>query len=188
MIGYCLHDLGLVSNSKIYLLRVLSALILIVISYTLAFTGVGLSYINDYPSNIIYEIKETKYKEIEPEHYSIREIKKSSKLDKYNDSLSERAVNNYVATIKYGLHKEHIDVVKVNKKYNKCDNLKDIDKKYLTAKLQTVKIMPVTVTTDWHGIKETYKKYQVEETYDYELDWDKVSSDQDKEKLENILN
>ena len=91
---------------------------MIVISYTLAFTLAGLSYVNDYPSNITYEIKETKYKEIEPKHYSIREVKKSKKLDKPIDYLSERAVNKYVATIKYGLNKENIDVVKVNKKYN----------------------------------------------------------------------
>ena len=58
----------------------------------------------------------------------------------------------------------------------------------MTPKLKSVKIMPVTVTTNWHGIKETYKRYQVEETYDYEIDYDKVSSDRDKEKLENILN
>ena len=79
-------------------------------------------------------------------------------------------------------------MVKVDKKYNKPDDVKNIDKKYLTPQLKSVKIMSVTVTTDWHGIKETYKKYQVEETYDYELDGDKISSDSDKEKLENILN
>ena len=186
--GYLLKGLGRTSNEKIYLLKGLSPLIFISFFFILVFTVIPLPYMNDYPSNIIYKIKETRYKEVEPEHYSIREIKKSGKLDKPIDSLSERAVNNYVATIKYGLHKENIDVVKVNKKYNKHDNVKDIDKKYLTPKLNSIKIMPVTVTTNWHGIKETYKRYQVEETYDYEIDYDKVSSDRDKEKLENILN
>ena len=115
--GYLLKGLCRTSNEKIYLLKGLSPLIFISFFFILVFTVIPLPYMNDYPSNITYKIKET------------------------NDSLSERAVNNYVATIKYGLHKENIDVVKVNKKYNKPDNVKD-----------------------------------------------KVSSDQDKEKLENILN
>lgn len=148
------------------------------------FTFIPLTTSNAYPSNITYEIKENKYTEIPLEYYSIRE----NKHEDYIDYLSERAINKYVATIKYGSYKEIIDVVKVNKKYNKPDNVKNVDEKYLTAKLKTVKIMPVTVTTDWRGIKETYKKYQVEETYDYQLDQNKVSYEHDKEKLKTILN
>ena len=148
------------------------------------FTFIPLTTSNAYPSNITYEIKENKYTEIPLEYYSIRE----NKHEDYIDYLSERAINKYVATIKYGSYNEIIDVVKVNKKYNKPDNVKNVDEKYLTAKLKTVTIMPVTVTTDWHGIKETYKKYQVEETYDYQLDQNKVSYEHDKEKLKTILN
>lgn len=148
------------------------------------FTLIPLTTSNTYPSNITYEIKENKYTEIQLEYYSIRE----NKHEDYIDYLSERAINKYVATIKYGSYKEIIDVVKVNKKYNKPDNVKNVDEKYLTAKLKSVKIMPVTVTTDWHGIKETYHKYQVEETYEYRLDQDKISYEHDKEKLKTILN
>ena len=163
-------------------LQFFGLIILIFITVALLNTSTKLISENDYPSNLKYTIHETNYKELSPKNYS----RQNERL--YSYYLSERAVTKHTATIKYGSNEETIKVVKLIKTYNKPDHLKELDEKYLTAKLQTVKIMPVTVTTNWHGIKEKYKRYQVEEIYDYDLDQDKVAYYSNQEKLENILN
>ena len=130
-----------------------------------------------YPTNIDVQYEPGQYQELKPEEY---------KFETYYDGsrLSSRKVINYRMTVTIGHAKKDVLVNDIKTKYEKDPQLSEYSDKYHKKTLTAVRIRPVKVTTTWHGIKEVYDLYQVEEIYKVEPDLEKY---QDEKTLNKVL-
>ena len=133
--------------------------------------------LDTYPTNIDVKYEPGQYRELKPEEY---------KFETYYDGsrLSSRKVINYRMTVTIGHAKKDVLVNDIKTKYEKDPKLSEYSDKYHKKTLTKVRIRPVKVTTTWHGIKEVYDLYQVEETYKVEPDLEKY---QDEQTLTKVL-
>lgn len=133
--------------------------------------------LDTYPTNIDVQYELGQYRELKPEEY---------KFETYYDGsrLSSRKVIKYQMTITDGKAKKDVLVNDIKTKYEKDPKLSEYSDKYHKKTLTTVRIRPVEVTTTWHGIKEVYDLYQVEEVYKVEPDLEKH---QDEKTLNKVL-
>lgn len=127
--------------------------------------------LDTYPTNIDVTYEPGQYRDIKPEEYKFQTAYDSSRL-------SSRKVINYQMTITVGKAKKEVLVNDIETKYEKDPKLSEYSDKYHKKTLTRVRIRPVKVTTTWHGIKEVYDLYQVEETYKVEPDLEKYQNEQ----------
>ena len=116
-----------------------------------------------YPNNIDVTYEPGQYQEVKPEDYKAEKTQDNSRL-------SSRKVITYKAVIKYGT-------------VEKDSKLSEYSDKYHKKTLVKVRIRPVKVTTSWHGVKEHYDLYQVEEQYKVEPDLKKFNDEKSLNKL-----
>lgn len=129
-----------------------------------------------YPNNIDVTYEPGQYQEVKPEDYKAEKTQD-------NSHLSSRKVITYKAVIKYGTVEKEVLVNKIDRTYEKDSKLSEYSDKYHKKTLVKVRIRPVKVTTSWHGIKEHYDLYQVEELYKIEPDIKKYNDEKSLNKL-----
>lgn len=129
-----------------------------------------------YPNNIDVTYEPGQYQEVKPEDYKAEKTQD-------NSHLSSRKVITYKAVIKYGTVEKEVLVNKIDRTYEKDSKLSEYSDKYHKKTLVKVRIRPVKVTTSWHGIKEHYDLYQVEELYKVEPDIKKYNDEKSLNKL-----
>lgn len=126
--------------------------------------------------NIHIDVKETKYQQVD------NNIKVKKHTDG-EDLISKQMITKYDVTVHYGSAQKDIKTYEIIDKYNKSKDLSQYPEEYHDKTLTQVRIMPITVETTWHGIKEIHKDlYKVERTYTVEPDIKAYESDQ---KLKN---
>lgn len=129
-----------------------------------------------YPNNIDVTYEPGRYQEVKPEDYKAEKTQDNSRL-------SSRKVITYKAVIKYGTVEKEVLVNKIDRTYEKDSKLSEYSDKYHKKTLVKVRIRPVKVTTSWHGVKEHYDLYQVEEQYKIEPDIKKYNDEKSLNKL-----
>mgnify|MGYP007084390656 CR=1 FL=1 len=129
-----------------------------------------------YPNNIDVTYEPGQYQEVKPEDYKAEKTQDNSRL-------SSRKVITYKAVIKYGTVEKEVLVNKIDRTYEKDSKLSEYSDKYHKKTLVKVRIRPVKVTTSWHGVKEHYDLYQVEEQYKVEPDLKKFNDEKSLNKL-----
>lgn len=126
--------------------------------------------------NIHIDVKETKYQQVD----------NNIKVKKHTDGenlISKQMITKYDVTVHYSSAQKDIKAYEIVDKYNKSKDLSQYPEEYHNKTLTQVHIMPITVETNWHGIKEIHKDlYKVERTYTVEPDIKAYESDQ---KLKN---
>lgn len=133
--------------------------------------------LDTYPTNIDVKYEPGQYRDIKPEEYMFETYYDGSRL-------SSCKVIKYQMTITIGHAKKDVLVNDIKTKYEKDPQLSEYSDKYHKKTLTKVRIRPVKVTTTWHGIKEVYNLYQVEEIYKVEPDLEKY---QDEKTLNKVL-
>jgi hypothetical protein len=96
------------------------------------------------------------------------------------DSI-QKDINFRIAVIH--LVEKEVLVNKIDRTYEKDSKLSEYSDKYHKKTLVKVRIRPVKVTTSWHGVKEHYDLYQVEEQYKVEPDLKKFNDEKSLNKL-----
>ena len=129
-----------------------------------------------YPNNIDVTYEAGHYQEVKPEDYKAAKTQDNSRL-------SSRKVINYKVVVKYGTVEKEVLVNKISRSYEKDPQLSKYSDKYHKKTLVKVRIRPVKVTTSWHGVKEHYDLYQVEEQYKVEPDLKKLNDEKSLNKL-----
>ena len=129
-----------------------------------------------YPNKIDVTYEPGQYQEVKPEDYKAEKTQDNSRL-------SSRKVITYKAVIKYGTVEKEVLVNKIDRTYEKDSKLSEYSDKYHKKTLVKVRIRPVKVTTSWHGVKEHYDLYQVEEQYKVEPDLKKFNDEKSLNKL-----
>ena len=146
-------------SAGLFLLLLFGSLIVIVIG----------TY-NGYPKDIKVTSHAGQYREIETRNYRIDDYVAGERT-----TLTSKKVINYRLVDK---EQNELYVYKKTKKYEEEPGLSKYPDKYHKKTLIKVFMRPVKVTTDWHGIKESYDLYEVEEVYKVEPDVAKFEDDQ----------